>query len=64
MALTNATPPTPCNWRIGLAALQDDEHRVMGNVHAGQITHEAVGQALKREWLSAENALSPMMMSA
>ena len=66
MALTNATLPYALQLADrGLAALQDDEHLRNGlNVHAGQITHEAVGQALKREWLSAENALSPMMMSA
>ena len=66
MALTNATLPYALQLADrGLAALQDDEHLRNGlNVHAGQITHEAVGHALKREWLSAENALSPMMMSA
>ena len=66
MALTNATLPYALQLADrGLAALQDDEHLRNGlNVHAGQITHEAVGHALKCDWLSAENALSPMMMSA
>ncbi len=60
MALTNATLP----YAIALAnkgaqALIDDEHLRNGlNVHAGQITYQAVAEALGVPYVSAEQALN------
>jgi alanine dehydrogenase len=66
MALTNATLPFALKLADkGLAALQDDDHLRQGlNVHAGHITHEAVAAALSADYLPADKALNPLMLSA
>ena len=66
MALTNATLPFALKLADkGLAALQDDDHLRQGlNVHAGHITHEAVAAALNADYLPADKALNPLMLSA
>ena len=66
MALTNATLPFALKLADkGLAALQDDDHLRHGlNVHAGHITHEAVDAALNADYLPADKALNPLMLSA
>ena len=66
MALTNATLPYAMHLADrGLAALLDDPHLGNGlNVHAGRITHPAVGEALGLDWLTTERALRPLPMSA
>jgi alanine dehydrogenase len=61
-ALTNATLPfvkslANLGWK---RALTDDAHLANGlNVHAGQVTYEAVARALDYDWQSVEAALSP-----
>ncbi len=59
-ALTNATLP----FALALAdkgtarALHDDPHLLNGlNIHAGQITHEAVARALEQHYVPARDAL-------
>ena len=66
MALTNATLPFALKLADkGLATLQDDDHLRQGlNVHAGHITHEAVAAALSADYLPADKALNPLMLSA
>jgi len=66
MALTNATLPFALRLADqGLAALQENSHLRQGlNVHAGHITHEAVAKALQLDYVPAENALNPLMLSA
>ena len=66
MALTNATLPFALKLADkGLAALQDDDHLRQGlNVHAGHVTHEAVAAALSADYLPADKALNPLMLSA
>ncbi|MDA9580860.1 alanine dehydrogenase [Luminiphilus sp.] len=66
MALTNATLPFALRLAdLGLAALQENSHLRQGlNVHAGHITHEAVAKALQLDYVPAENALNPLMLSA
>jgi len=66
MALTNATLPFALRLADqGLAALQENSHLRQGlNVHAGHITHEAVAKALQLDYVPAENALNPFMLSA
>ena len=66
MALTNATLPFALRLAdLGLAALQENSHLRQGlNVHAGLITHEAVAKALQLDYVPAENALNPLMLSA
>ena len=66
MALTNATLPFALQLADeGLAALSKDEHLRNGlNVHAGNITHEAVAAALGADHLPAEVALNPLQRSA
>ena len=66
MALTNATLPFALKLADkGLAALQDDDHLRQGlNVHAGHITHEVVAAALNADYLPADKALNPLMLSA
>ena len=66
MALTNATLPFALKLADkGLAALQDDDHLRQGlNVHSGHITHEAVAAALSADYLPADKALNPLMLSA
>jgi len=66
MALTNATLPFALRLADqGLAALQENSHLRQGlNVHAGHITHEAVAKALELDYVPAENALNPLMLSA
>ena len=66
MALTNATLPFALKLADkGLAALQDDDHLRQGlNVHGGHITHEAVAVALNADYLPADKALNPLMLSA
>ncbi len=66
MALTNATLPFALKLADkGLAALQDDGHLRQGlNVHGGHITHEAVAVALNADYLPADKALNPLMLSA
>ena len=61
IALGNATMP----FMIALAnkgwkqACADDAHLLAGlNVHAGQITYEAVGQALGMDYIRAEQAIA------
>ena len=61
IALGNATMP----FMLALAnkgwkkACADDPHLLAGlNVHAGQITYEAVGQALGMDYISAEAAIA------
>ncbi|MEH6645125.1 alanine dehydrogenase [Sulfitobacter sp.] len=61
IALGNATMP----FMIALAnkgwkqACADDAHLLAGlNVHAGQITYEAVGQALGMDYITAEQAIA------
>jgi len=61
IALGNATMP----FMLALAnkgwkkACADDHHLLAGlNVHAGQITYEAVGQALGMDYISAEAAIA------
>ena len=64
--LTNATLPFALRLADhGLAALQENSHLRQGlNVHAGHITHEAVAKALQLDYVPAENALNPLMLSA
>ena len=66
MALTNATLPFALRLADhGLAALQENGHLRQGlNVHAGHVTHEAVAKALQLDYVPAENALNPLMLSA
>jgi len=66
MALTNATLPFALRLAdLGLAALQENSHLRQGlNVHAGHVTHEAVAKALQLDYVPAENALNPLMLSA
>jgi len=66
MALTNATLPFALRLAdLGLAALQENGHLRQGlNVHAGHVTHEAVAKALQLDYVPAENALNPLMLSA
>ena len=66
MALTNATLPFALRLADhGLAALQENCHLRQGlNVHAGHVTHEAVAKALQLDYVPAENALNPLMLSA
>ena len=66
MALTNATLPFALRLADhGLAALQENSHLRQGlNVHAGHVTHEAVAKALQLDYVPAENALNPLMLSA
>ena len=61
IALGNATMP----FMLALAkkgwkqACQDDKHLRAGlNVHAGQLTYEAVGTALNLPWITAEQAMA------
>ena len=61
IALGNATMPfmlalADKGWR---QACQDDRHLRNGlNVHAGQLTYEAVGTALNLPWITAEQAMA------
>lgn len=60
IALTNATLPYAVDLaRKGVVqALKDDEHLRNGlNVHAGQVTHRAVAEALDYEYVEAMRAL-------
>ncbi|MAC34435.1 MAG: alanine dehydrogenase [Haliea sp.] len=60
IALTNATLPYAVDLaRKGvMQALNDDEHLRNGlNVHAGQVTHRAVAEALGYEYVEAMRAL-------
>lgn len=60
IALTNATLPYAVDLaRKGVVqALRDDEHLRNGlNVHAGQVTHRAVAEALGYEYVEAISAL-------
>ena len=60
IALTNATLPYAVQLaRKGVVqALKDDEHLRNGlNVHAGQVTHRAVAEALGYEYVEAMSAL-------
>jgi alanine dehydrogenase len=59
-ALNNVTLPhvqriAEIGWR---AALRSDPHLAAGlNVHAGKVTHQAVAEALGREWTAVEQIL-------
>jgi alanine dehydrogenase len=59
-ALNNVTLPhvqriAEIGWR---AALRSDPHLAAGlNVHAGKVTHQAVAEALGREWTAVEQML-------
>ena len=66
MALTNATLPYVLALASeGLGALHTDKHLAAGlNVHAGQITHRAVADALGTDYLPVDKALNSCLRSA